>query len=62
MKATNLLWDGERIGLIDLDAMRQHRSAARYRRAGRKDRERFLRNWPDDAALTRALSAALRDD
>jgi hypothetical protein len=42
--------------------MRQHRSAARYRRAGRKDRERFLRNWPDDAALTRALSAALRDD
>lgn len=61
MKATNLLWDGERICLIDLDAMRQHGSAAHYRRAGRKDRERFLRNWPADPELTRALSAALRD-
>jgi tRNA A-37 threonylcarbamoyl transferase component Bud32 len=62
MKATNLLWDGDRIGLIDLDAMRQHGSTAGYRRAWRKDRERFLRNWPTDPELTRTLSAALRDD
>lgn len=62
MKATNLLWDGERICLIDLDATRQHRSMASYRRAWRKDRVRFLRNWPADPDLTRALSAALRDD
>ncbi|MBK6677639.1 MAG: hypothetical protein IPG52_12760 [Rhodocyclaceae bacterium] len=62
MKATNLLWnDDDRISLIDLDAMRQHRGAASYRRAWRKDRERLLRNWPADPDLTRALAAALRD-
>ncbi len=61
MKASNLLWDGERICLIDLDAMRQHCDAASHRRAWRKDRERFLRNWPADPGLTGALAAALRD-
>ena len=62
MKASNLLWEDDRICLIDLDAMRQHRDGAGFRRARRKDRKRFLRNWRNDPELTRALAAALPDD
>lgn len=40
LKATNLLWDGREIKLIDLDAMCQHRSAAGHARAWRRDRLR----------------------
>lgn len=51
MKANNLLWADGRISLIDLDAMRQHRTAAGHARAWRRDRRRFLRNWPADSPL-----------
>lgn len=51
LKASNLLWDGERVVLIDLDAMRQHRSAAAHARAWQRDRARLLRNWPAGSAL-----------
>ena len=59
LKATNLLWDGEQIQLIDLDAMRHHRSARKHKKAWRKDRARFLRNWPDDSELHEWLSEKL---
>lgn len=51
LKATNLLWHGGRVVLIDLDATVQHRSAAAYARAWRRDRARLLRNWPQDSLL-----------
>jgi len=59
LKATNLLWDGERVTIIDLDAMRQHGSAAGHAKAWRKDRARLLRNWPAESALHRWLEANL---
>jgi hypothetical protein len=59
LKATNLLWRDDGICLVDLDAMRQHRSETGYRRAWRKDRERFLRNWPNGSELAQALAAVL---
>lgn len=59
LKATNLLWDGSAVNLIDLDAMRQHRSTASHARAWRRDRHRLLRNWPQDSALQRWLDATL---
>lgn len=59
LKATNLLWDGRALQVIDLDAMRQHRSAAGHARAWRRDRARLLRNWPADSVLHRWLDAHL---
>jgi tRNA A-37 threonylcarbamoyl transferase component Bud32 len=45
MKANNLLLVNHRLSVIDLDSIRQHRYAWRWRRAFRRDLERFLRNW-----------------
>lgn len=59
LKATNLLWHAGRIWLIDLDATTQHRSEAAYRKAWRRDRERLLRNWPEDSVLGRWLQTKL---
>ncbi|RDE51194.1 MAG: hypothetical protein DVS81_07380 [Candidatus Accumulibacter meliphilus] len=59
LKATNLLWDGERVLLIDLDGVVQHRSAIAHARAWRRDRARLLRNWPSGCALQRWLDEQL---
>ena len=60
-KATNLLWDEDKqcIVLIDLDAMTQHRCPSRYARAWRRDRARFLANWPNECGLHRWLDQHL---
>ncbi len=59
MKATNLLWHEGRITVIDLDAMVRHESRAAFVRDWRRDRVRFLRNWPTHSALYRWLDANL---
>ena len=59
LKATNLLWDGEALYLIDLDATAEHRNAAEFARAWRRDRARLLRNWPADSTLARWLDEHL---
>jgi tRNA A-37 threonylcarbamoyl transferase component Bud32 len=59
LKATNLLWQGDRIALIDLDAMRQHATISGFVRSWRGDRARFLRNWPAGSPLHRWLDAML---
>jgi hypothetical protein len=56
MKGTNFIQSPQGIVTIDLDAMREHRSDSRFRRARQRDLQRFLRNWqpcPDIAALFR---------
>lgn len=59
MKGNNLLWQSDRWVLIDLDAVRQHRSGRRFRQAFARDRARLLRNWPADSALHRLLDERL---
>ena len=59
LKATNLLWHEGKIWLIDLDAMKQHDNQNTYLRAWRKDRERLLRNWPENSPLRLMLDRAL---
>ncbi len=51
LKATNILISGGRAMLIDLDAMRCHRSDSSFRRAWADDMRRFLGNWADDDYL-----------
>lgn len=59
MKATNLLWHAGQVVLIDLDATTQHRAFSKFQRAWRRDRARFLRNWPADSLLHAWLDAHL---
>jgi len=60
LKASNLLWHENRVCLIDLDATRQHEpSETSYVRAWRKDRTRFLQNWPEGSVLRRAIETVL---
>jgi tRNA A-37 threonylcarbamoyl transferase component Bud32 len=61
LKATNLLWNDDRLCLIDLDAMHQHEKTASYAKAWRKDRARFLQNWPEGSALRQAIETVLPD-
>ena len=60
-KANNLLVDGDRMILIDLDAMRRHTSARGFARAFRKDLQRLLRNWPEGSAMHTQVAAIIRD-
>ena len=61
LKGHNLFWDDAQgaWSLIDLDAMRQHRSTRSFARAYARDRARFLRNWPADSALHQLLDQRL---
>lgn len=59
LKASNLLWHQGKIVLIDLDALVQHRSSARFERAWQRDRNRLLRNWPAGCTLYRWLDSHL---
>jgi tRNA A-37 threonylcarbamoyl transferase component Bud32 len=58
-KAANFLWHAGRLVLIDLDSLVQHDGEAAFRRAWRRDRARFLRNWPPQSPLCRWLDAHL---
>ena len=58
-KATNLLWDGGQMVLIDLDAMQTHTNQRTWTRAWQRDRARLLRNWPAGSELVRWLDEHL---
>lgn len=59
LKGHNILWHNDRCLLIDLDAVRQHRSHARFVRAFARDRARLLRNWPKNSRLYQLLNEKL---
>lgn len=59
LKASNLLWSEGELYLVDLDAMRQHRSTRAHRRAWRRDRARLLKNWPAGSTLRQWFDANL---
>lgn len=44
MKATNLLWQKNRIVFLDLDAAKQHESKILWERGYRRDKKRFAKN------------------
>lgn len=57
MKATNIIVHDGMLYLIDLDAMRRHRSIRRFRRAWRRDMQRFLANWSSQPAVLASMRA-----
>ena len=45
MKASNFLYWNKKLVVLDLDGMRRHRSQRIFRKAIKKDFNRFLKNW-----------------
>ena len=56
MKASNLIWTGQLLYFIDLDAAQQHRSKSAWLKANQKDRKRFLKNWQNSPELLALFS------
>ncbi len=51
-KANNLLLCGDRVALIDLDAMHEHTNIKSWCKAFRRDLSRLQRNWASDSQIT----------
>jgi tRNA A-37 threonylcarbamoyl transferase component Bud32 len=45
MKASNFIFDGDRLYVLDLDAMKRHVNEEVFLRAIKKDLTRFMKNW-----------------
>lgn len=58
-KANNLLLRGDHLAIIDLDSMRQHSSAEKFRRAFERDLKRLQRNWADDNPVAAQVAATV---
>jgi tRNA A-37 threonylcarbamoyl transferase component Bud32 len=59
-KATNLLWE-QGLVVIDLDAVRWHRSIGSWQKANAKDEARLLRNWAVDSLPRDCIESALTE-
>jgi tRNA A-37 threonylcarbamoyl transferase component Bud32 len=59
MKASNLIWSDGALYLIDLDAATRARFGFRRRHLGKRDRQRFMRNWSDSPELRSWLERRL---
>jgi len=60
-KATNFIVAGDMLSIIDLDAMREHRSRYGFRRAFNRDLERFMKNWTDVSEVGNIFAELIRD-
>lgn len=59
MKATNFVMGKQGPVILDLDAMREHRTHDSFRRAFKRDLERFMRNWQDRPELSSRFKGLL---
>ena len=59
LKATNFLMAEDGPVIIDLDAMREHKSQASFHRAFNKDLDRFMQNWKDQPELASQFEGLL---
>ncbi|MBL0712402.1 MAG: hypothetical protein JJV98_01765 [Desulfosarcina sp.] len=60
-KATNLIFDGRAIALVDLDGLRVCRSVRSFKRHFRKDCRRLLQNWHRHPNIFHDLRQMLND-
>lgn len=59
LKATNLILSGDRLSVVDLDAMRLHRFGMAFDYAWRKDMARFEANWRDMPEVLQIMQEAI---
>jgi tRNA A-37 threonylcarbamoyl transferase component Bud32 len=62
LKASNILIGEGKAMLVDLDAMHQHASTAKFKQAWSKDIQRFLKNWCDDKELVELFTNSLKSN
>ncbi|WP_439136346.1 lipopolysaccharide kinase InaA family protein [Pseudomaricurvus sp.] len=60
-KATNLLWD-DALAMIDLDAVRWHKTHNGWRKAFKKDEARLLRNWSEASREYECFKNVINED
>ena len=61
LKANNILIADAKPLLIDLDAMHQHGDEAAFRKAWKRDLQRFMRNWKDAPEIEQLFVAAFKN-
>jgi tRNA A-37 threonylcarbamoyl transferase component Bud32 len=61
LKATNFVMSEQGAVLIDLDAMKEHRSQQGFKLAFSRDLQRFLKNWHEYPLLNAQFSELLHD-
>ena len=59
MKGTNILITADKPILIDLDYMKKHRFQTLFNYRHLRDKQRFMRVWQDDPAITELFSSLL---
>lgn len=59
LKATNFVMSDKGPVILDLDAMREHRNRESFRRAFRRDLDRFQQNWQDKPELANRCAGLL---
>lgn len=59
MKATNFLISDAGPVILDLDAMREHKTREGFRRAFRRDLRRFMQNWQDKPELANRFAGLI---
>jgi hypothetical protein len=48
MKATNIICNDKGFSVIDFDGSKEHRTLKTAARFLSRDKQRFLKNWPDE--------------
>jgi len=61
LKAGNIVMTHDGPVLLDLDAMRQYRTPARFKKAGDRDLQRFLLNWENNPEVYEMFIRQLKD-
>jgi len=61
LKATNFVMSNNGPVVIDLDAMREHKSHVTFAKAFKDDLERFMENWQDSPTLASRFQGLLSD-
>jgi tRNA A-37 threonylcarbamoyl transferase component Bud32 len=61
LKASNIVMTQDGPVLLDLDAMRQYRTSARFKKAGDRDLQRFLLNWENDPEVYEIFIRQMKD-
>ncbi len=60
LKASNFIFANDELVLLDLDATRRHATRLTFRRAFKKDLERFLKNFSEGSVLQNMHQQAIR--
>lgn len=59
LKATNFVMSPDGPVILDLDAMREHKSSESFQRAFKRDLDRFMKNWQDRPELMERFDGLL---